>query len=126
MVGIAALNPPYYYYHSNSAVGRVEPRTCSGGYPPSSFSEVIRLPFLRRNAGRSSNVFLPLMPCRMLPIIRSGDKPVLDRIEMYIVHMPVKIRFIADEMLPISALPDFTLSFSPRAFVNVGQATREP
>lgn len=61
----------------------------------------------------------------MRPIIRGGDKPVLHRIEMYVIHMPVEIRFIADEMFPIAALPDIALAFSPCAFVNRRQTPRE-
>ena len=46
------------------------------------------------------------MKAAMRPIDDLGDVPVLHGIEMNVVDMPLEIRFIAYDVLPISALSD--------------------
>ena len=50
------------------------------------------------------------------PVTDSVDEPVLDRIDMNIVYMPREISFVANGMLPISALPDAPFTFGRAAW----------
>src|SRR5205085_12008393 len=45
------------------------------------------------------------------PIDYPRDVPMLHRIEMDVIDMALEIRFVANRMLPIAALPDALLSF---------------
>ena len=42
----------------------------------------------------------------MRPILNASDEPVLDGIDVAIVHMAPIIRIVADHVLPKSTLPD--------------------
>jgi len=45
------------------------------------------------------------METTVWPVADTFDMPVLDRIKMDIVHMTLKIRITADDVLPITTLP---------------------
>jgi hypothetical protein len=49
------------------------------------------------------------------PIIDAADQPVLDRIEMNVIDVPLKIGIISDCMLPIPPLPQASLAFDDLA-----------
>ena len=49
------------------------------------------------------------------PVAYPVDEPVLDRIDMNIVDMPGEIDFVANSVLPISALPDAPFTFGRTA-----------
>jgi hypothetical protein len=46
------------------------------------------------------------MKSRMWPIHQPLDQSVFERIDMDVIHMGAKIRLIANQVLPISALPN--------------------
>jgi hypothetical protein len=48
--------------------------------------------------------------CGVRPILHPLHIAVLERIDMYIIHMPLIIGIITDLMLPIVALPDATFA----------------
>jgi len=54
----------------------------------------------------------------MRPIGNAADPSVLDRIPMDIIHMPVEILIVADQVLPEAALPNATFTSSRPAFGN--------
>ena len=51
-----------------------------------------------------------LMETAVRPVDDTRDIPMLHRIKMNVVDMPLKIRVIADRMLPVAALPDAFLA----------------
>ena len=48
----------------------------------------------------------------MRPIDHARNMSMLYRIEVNVIDMPIEIGFVADGMLPITALPDSFLSFA--------------
>ena len=55
------------------------------------------------------------MKAAMGPIGYMGDVPVFHWIEMNVINMSFEIRFIANSVLPIAALPDALLSLGKLA-----------
>jgi hypothetical protein len=53
---------------------------------------------------------------RMRPIRYTSHMPVFHRIEMNVIDVPIKIRFIAYRVLPVAALPDAFFSLGNLAF----------
>ena len=42
---------------------------------------------------------------RMWPIDRTGNKTVIRRIDMYLIHVSLKVLVVADRVFPIALLP---------------------
>src|SRR3989338_938795 len=64
----------------------------------------------------------------MRPICHTRNQPMLDRVDVDVIDTPRKICFIADEMFPISPLPDSSLTFAlptVRATLTLWQSARE-
>lgn len=61
---------------------------------------------------------------RPRPVFDSLDKPVLDRIVMNVIHMPLKVLLVANLMLPKPALPNAPLALAAalRTLVTFGPA----
>src|SRR3989338_1971438 len=49
------------------------------------------------------------MKSRMRPVRQPFDQTMLERVDMDVIHVRTKIRIIADQVFPISALPDAPL-----------------
>jgi len=68
------------------------------------------------------------MKCRVRPFADRGRMTVLNRVVVHVVHMPSEIIFVAQQMFPISPLPDsaFALACAAIAQTLSGRdATRE-
>ena len=72
---------------------------------PSIFSRYFSLTSARPS-DRIDSGFDQTMECRERPIPHGGNVAVFHRIEMHVIHMRPEIGFIANQVLPISALPD--------------------
>src|ERR1700694_5734250 len=55
------------------------------------------------------------MERRIGPIAGSRHEPMLDRVDMDVIHMTREIVLIANGMLPIAPLPDATFAFGGTA-----------
>src|SRR5438067_1001224 len=74
---------------------------------------ILHIPTPVRNQFASFDI---TMKTAVWPIRDSGDVPVLHGIEVNVVDMPFKVRFIAYSVLPIAALPDAFFSLGNLAF----------
>ena len=59
-----------------------------------------RVPVCGRNSNRSPIFLLPCVKRRIGPIVGRRDAPILDRVPMNIIDMPVEVFGVADRLLP--------------------------
>lgn len=50
--------------------------------------------------------------CRVRPIGHACDEAVLHRIDVHVIHVRPIVRFVADYVFPVTALPDAALAAS--------------
>jgi hypothetical protein len=83
--------------------------------PPSSRADISWWAF-KSEAGHPLRGFRPTANFEiatirgMRPILGLIHKPMLHRVEMDVIHMPLQIGLVADRMFPVTPLPDSTLA----------------
>jgi hypothetical protein len=86
----------------------------------------VRQPFAKVSSAAIRDIACPIlgidsklhhtMERRIRPIADSRHEPVLDRVDMDVIHMTREIVLIANGMFPIAPLPDATFAFGGTAF----------
>jgi hypothetical protein len=68
---------------------------------------ILQVPTPIRNEYTSLDI---TMETAVRPVRDAGDMSMLDRVEMNVVDVSLKIGFVADRMLPVASLPNALLS----------------